>query len=151
MRNTIFQQQANAATSHMLEEIKKDNAEIGNEIRASEAKLFSMFEQLPIKEAGQASYQQQPTAAPEPVAQSATSDAVQLEILKQLKELKEMSYSKKRPRGNQSTDDDTDDSGNRNGDGKGRKKKKKKNYRFNTSKYCWTCGAWNHHSKDCRV
>ena len=28
--------------------------------------------------------------------------------------------------------------------------KKKRKPRLDTSKYCWSCGAWNHFSRDCR-
>ena len=145
MRNTVFQQQANAMTAHMLDEIKKDNAEVREEIRASEEKIFSMFEiHTP------SSVPTHPPIPPAPAANSAVDNKVQLEILKQLKELKEMSTSKKKPRNsnknnggkhNASSENDSDDTSG---------KKKKKKYRFNTSKYCWTHGAWNHHSADCK-
>ena len=29
-------------------------------------------------------------------------------------------------------------------------RKRKKSRRYDTSKYCWKYGAWNHHSKDCK-
>ena len=61
-----------------------------------------------------------------------TSDAVQLEMLKILKEIKD--DLKRKP------DGDNNGGGNR----------KATKRRQDTSKYCWSCGAWNHLSKDCK-
>ena len=92
MKNTIFQQQANAMTSKVLEAIKQDNAEVREEIRASEAKLFSIFENMEVRDPPP------PDETTKPAANSATNDTVSLEILKALKELKEVVVtSKKRP------------------------------------------------------
>ena len=145
MRNTIFQQQANAMTAHMLDEIKKDNAEVREEIRASEEKIFSMFESHTPSSAPT-----HPPIPPAPAANSAVDNKVQLEILKQLKELKEMSTSKKKPRNSNKNNGGKDNASSENDSDDTSGKKKKKKYRFNTSKYCWTHGAWNHHSADCK-
>ena len=46
MRNSVFQQQANAETSHVLEQIRKDNEKLCNEFKISEQKMFSILEHV---------------------------------------------------------------------------------------------------------
>ena len=83
MKNTIFQQKANVITSSILQEIRHDHNSVREEIRNSKAKLFSVMEQLHVNKEN---IENASTITPS--VNSATSDQVQLEILKTLKELK---------------------------------------------------------------
>lgn len=73
------------------------------------------------------------------------NDTVALELMKMLKEIrndrkhfkKQNSTNKRRPSEGPNTTSDNN-------------RRKKKKCRTNIAKYCWSCGAWNHHSKDCR-
>ena len=46
MRNSIFQQQANSVTERVLQEIKLDNQNVSDEIKATENKLLHVFQTL---------------------------------------------------------------------------------------------------------
>ena len=136
MRNSIFQQQANSVTERVLQEIKLDNQNVRDEIKATETKLFSVFENLADFNQGNTEDENTP---PQPTVNNVSNgDAIQLEILKILQELK----NDKATNRNKSNRD--------NKDKKGNKSNKKKRFRYDTSKYCHSCGAGNHHSKDCR-
>lgn len=81
---------------------------------------------------------------PNPSANATVRDEVGKQILEMLKDIcNEMRASRKRP-----SYDRRDDGNNQ--DSKKRSKKKGKRRRTNISKYCWSCGAWNHVSKYCR-
>ena len=75
---------------------------------------------------------------------STVSDQVQTERLKQLKELKsEFNNMKKNNKKRNASLDNKTKSEN------GTKKKSMRQH-YNTSCYCWSCGAGNHSSKDCK-
>lgn len=136
MKNSIFHQQANSVTERVLQEIKLDNQIVKDEIKATEAKLFSVFENIADYHSNDNNDENLPPQSS--VNLATTNNNVQLEILNALKDLKlEMTKigSNKRPR-EQKGDRD--------------RKKQKRRYRKDTSKYCWTCGAGNHLSKNCR-
>ena len=144
MQNTLFQNQANAVTTKVLQEIKEDNEQVRAELKQSEQKLCSILEEISQQNATPPLT----TEPPEQKANSTKSDTVMLEVLKALKDLKETRTPHKRRNEN---NDNESSGGDDNSDGGGKKKKKtKKKYRYNTSKYCWSCGAWNHFGKDCR-
>ena len=135
MKNTMFHQQANSVTERVLQEIKIENNTLRNDLKATEAKLFGVFENLT-----EVQKEDEENIPPEPTANSASENTIQLEILKTLAEIQKglkkqqiskQPYKRKHPK-------------------KEHKDGQKKKWRYNTSKYCWTCGAGNHSSKDCR-
>ena len=138
MRNSIFQQQANSVTERVLQEIKLDNQNVRNEIKATETKLFNVFETLAEYQAKGESDENTPI---QPSVNIATSnDNIQLEILKALKELKIDLNKGNRGRPPKRQQDQNDK----------KEGKKKRRWRYDTSKYCHSCGAGNHLSKDCK-
>ena len=141
MKYIAFHQQANAVTDRVLSKIKIDNENVRNEIRATEAKLFSVFETL----ADSNSQENQENIPPQPSANNvATGNQVQLEMLKRLSEIqKEMKYQKEDGSRKQKKRKQKDKTPNNS-------TKPKHKWRPDTYKYCWSCGAWNHFSKDCR-
>ena len=83
-----------------------------------------------------------------PTANKTTNDIVTLEVLKILKEIqKDFREDRKRRRRNYNSEDITEDNNQRK---KQNKKGGTKNCRTDISKYCWSCGAWNHPGKYCR-
>ena len=74
------------------------------------------------------------------------SDKIQLEILKLLKDIQQDMTNNKQQ--NTSGNQLQGNSDGRHQGGNGRRKKRKK--RHDTSKYCWSCGAGNHLSLNCR-
>lgn len=137
MRNSIFQQQANSVTERVLQEIKLDNQNVRDGLKATEIKLFNVFQNMVEYQAKETDNENTPV---QPSVNLATSnDNVQLEILKALKDLKaDLRKGKQtQPQKRESEQNDR-----KNG-------KKKLRRRYDTSKYCHTCGG-NHYSKDCR-
>ena len=141
MRNTAFQQQANAISRQVLSEIQRENSTLADSIsKATEDKLVNAFALLQT-----ADNENQENIPPLPSANSLSSDPVALEMLKLLKDIRtDMKKSrttttplKTIKRKNESDQDET-------------KKRKKPRRRLDVSKYCWTHGACNHHSKDCK-
>ena len=139
MKNTIFQQQANSVSENILTEIKRDNESVRQEIRATESKLFSVFENLSEENKEENEENIPPTSN---TVNAMTSDNnLQLKMLqllndmqKEMKSLKtEQTQTRLKKRKNQ----------NDNG-------KPKQRWRANTSCYCWSCGAGNHVSKNCK-
>ena len=143
MRNTSFQQQANAISEKLLATIQKENDTLASSINAAiEEKLLnaSSFLNPPPLESEDSS------SSDSSANSLSSSDPISLEILKALKDLKsEIVLSRKStsttPSKKCPATDDTEQK---------RKKKKKPRRRFDVSHYCWTHGAWNHPSNKCK-
>lgn len=154
LKNAHMQQTANSITEQVIAEVRDTLA----------AEKTDMFEKLEATErsiinAVSSSSSDDNSASTEdsvpPPTQNinvTTTDAVAMKILELLQELKDdMKANRKRPpstnnggknKGGNSNDDKNAGGNNQN--------KKKKRRRTNISKYCWSCGAWNHPGKNCR-
>ena len=95
------------------------------------------------------------TSPPTQKANSATTDVVQLEILKLLKEMRENNKKLNTNKNNSNTQGNNNNNRNNqnnnnnsnqsNNDGVTQRKRRRRD----TSKYCSSCGAGNHIGKDC--
>ena len=133
MKNTMFHQQANAVTERILQEIKLENMTLRDEIKATEAKLFGVFENLT-----EVQQENEENISPQPAANYSSDNKIQLEILKTLAEIQKGLKNQHNPKPPYKPKQPKKQTG------------QKRKWRYNTSKYCWTCGAGNHLSKDCR-
>ena len=143
MKNSLFQQQANAVTSHVLEQIREDNEKLRDELKVSEQKMFSILEHLATTEKESTPQSTTPPLTDNESINSASQPS-QTEMQKYFDAkfaALEKKYNKRKA--------------NNNGDGEEKKHsdgggKKKARYRWNTSEYCWSCGAGNHPSSKCK-
>ena len=146
MRNAQMQQTANSITEKVI-------AEVRDTLAAEKSDMFSKLEETErsiINAVSASSSDETDTESNEPPPQQkiniTTNDAVALKILELLQELqKDMKSRNKTPpkkRGGGGGGGGQRNNGNNNN--------KKKRRRTNISKYCWSCGAWNHLGKNCR-
>ena len=129
MRNTSFQQQANAISEQVMREITQDRTKVINEVKTVvEDRILHAFAQTNIPDS---------VDPANPSINSTITDTVQLEILKLLKDLRQDFNNSKNNQRGKNPNNTT-------------KKTRKKRPRTDVSKYCWTHGAWNHDSADCK-
>ena len=140
MRNTIFQRTANSVTetfvNEIREELKADRQQVLQHIAVSEDKMLSAISTITDDESNSS----QDDAEQANIANMTVNDKVTLEVLKLLKEIKNDMKNNARKRNQNSRGQSKSE----------RNAKKKKRRRLKIDKYCWSCGAWNHASKDCR-
>ena len=148
MKSAIYLQQANAIAS-VLKTIKSENMDILNEVKNSEGNIMramQMTQENFEREENDEREEPEEMQKLSHSVNSVTTDTIQLEILRLLKEMKESSSTKQYDKKKKTKDNER----------KNNKKNKKpqsdntkKRSRYNTSKYCWSCGAGNHSSSDC--
>ena len=140
MRNTIFQRTANSVTetfvNEIREELKADRQQVLQHIAVSEDKMLSAISTITDDESNSS----QDDAEQANIANMTVNDKVTLEVLKLLKEIKNDMKNNARKRNQNSRGQSKSE----------RNAKKNKRRRLKIDKYCWSCGAWNHASKDCR-
>ena len=134
MKNTNFSNAANAITTTVINtvrgELKDDRDRVFQRLDETETSILNAL----TASSGSASTNTSDADDDTSIsgltqkANATKSDAVQLEILKILQQIKgDIRF----------------------GDSGGQQKRKKGKRRLDTSKYCWSCGAWNHLGKDC--
>ena len=143
MRNTLFQRQANAISHDVIEQIKEENAKMGEEIKITEQKMFNLLKQ--VAQADSRDKYETPGTSnvreDEDQHLNLASQASMMDYFdKRFKEMEKKLQSKQR---NQNNDDEEEPVKEK------RKRQNKKPFRYDTSKYCWSCGAGNHTSDKC--
>lgn len=147
MRNAQMQQTANSITEKVI-------AEVRDTLAAEKSDMFSKLEETErsiINAVSASSSDETDTESNEPPPQQkiniTTNDAVALKILELLQELQKDMKSRNKTPPKKRGGGGGGGGGQRNN---GNNNNKKKRRRTNISKYCWSCGAWNHLGKNCR-
>ena len=143
MRNSSFQQTANSITQEVLREIKSDRNEVFNRLTQTESNIIAALSTTVSSSSNSSSTATNSLSSPtKQIVNVASNDAIQVEILKLLKQIKgEMKPEMKPKREPRNQKNNTNNNN---------KKQKFKRRRTNISNYCWSCGAWNHPSSKCR-
>ena len=158
MRNTAYFQQANAITT-VLESMKQERLEMIQEVKNSETKIMRAMQMtqdhfVQISEQGDnVEIKEEPMQK----ANSVSTDMVQLEILKLLKEMKEENKKtwKKNKNSNQNNNNNNANTNNNKNNNRNQNQNQnanenqRKKQRRDVSKYCSSCGAGNHIGKNC--
>ena len=128
MKNTAFSQQANAITSRILTEIRNDNELMLNEVRSTGTNIMKAMQMY--QDCDDANIDKENTENVNSVSNLNLEGLVKA-IQSLQNDMKTLQSSKKNSSNNQT-------------------KKKRRKPRLDTSKYCWSCGAWNHLGIDCK-
>ena len=136
MKNATMTQNANAiiaqVTAQVCDTMQAEKVDMFEKLADTEQKIINAVTKSTSPPAPQPSLETSPLKQTINVA---TNDMVTMEILKLLKELQQdMRSSKKRPPSSPSIKQPKPNN------------TKKKFRRTDISKYCWSCGAWNHTS-----
>ena len=134
MRNTAFVNTANAIINSVREELTEERDKVFKRIDETKTSILNALTSTSASDTSTSDDSTSVSSLTEKANSTiTTNDKIQIEILKLLKEIQtDMKTCK--PTGN---DDNK----------KGKKRPKR---RTDTRFYCWSCGAWNHKSKDCR-
>jgi hypothetical protein len=143
MKNSAFTNTANAITASVIESVREelndDRSRVFQRLDETESSILNALTVTPRTANTSVVTDDESTTSTMTERVNATvSDSIQLEILKLLKDIQ------RNINGNQVQA--TTNGLQQGTKGKGKKKRK----RLDTSKYCWSCGAWNHLSVDCR-
>ena len=139
MRNSSFQQTVNSITQEVLREIKSDRDEVFDRLTRTESNIIAA-----LSISGSSSSDSSPTATSslsssiKQIVNVASNEAIQVEILKLLKQIQGEMKPKREPCNQKNNTNNRS------------KKQKFKRRSTNISKYCWSCGAWNHPGSKCR-
>ena len=132
MRNAAFTNTANSIITSVREELNGEREKVFQRIDATEASIINAL----TASSGSESTEEDTVSTLTEKANVTTQDKVQLEILKLLKEIRSDIVA------NKPTADNNNE--------KNPRWKKRPYKRTDTRFYCWSCGAWNHKSKDCK-
>jgi len=133
MRNTAYHQQANAITGRVLQEIRLENVQLLDEVKAIEENILRIMHT--------SSHNQENIDPNHQSANATTGINVQNKMTKNLQLMQREIQDLKAEIAN-----NNNNVNNR----KTKRDKEKKRPRTIVSKYCWTHGAWHHISKNCK-
>ena len=136
-----------------MTELRADKEQVFNHINQSEQKILSA-----LKNTCASSSSSPSTNHPSPLCQTinfTSEDKIQLEILKLLQDICTNMNKPKRKQPSSKDDNETTQNGgtgtSKGGSvGRNGEPRKRRCCRTNISKYCWSCGAWHHTSKNCK-
>ena len=139
MRNTTFNNTANAISASVInsvrEELNEDRSRVFQRLDETESSIITALHATPSISTTPSLEDETTISTLTEKVNATTSDNINLQILKLLKEISDDMKDSKQPRNKHPQPQHT------------RKRKRK---RTDTSKYCWSCGAWNHTSSTCR-
>ena len=150
MKNSSFVNTANAITASVIESVKEelsdDRSRVFQRLDETESSILNALTTTPrTSNTSIVTDDESTTSTLTEKVNATVSDKIQLEILKLLKDIQQdMNGNRQSNSGNQQQAHLNA----RQQGGKGGRKKRKK--RLDTSKYCWSCGAWNHLGINCR-
>ena len=130
MRNATFTNTANSIINSLRSELDDERNKVFQRIDDTEASILNALTATSGSESEASAADTASTLTEH--ANSTTQDKVNIEILKLLKEI-HMDMKNSKP-----TTDPNEP------------KRKRTRRRTDTRFYCWSCGAWNHKSKDCK-
>ena len=151
MKNSSFSNTANAITASVIESVREelndDRSRVFQRLDETESSILNALTVTPrTSNTSIVTDDESTTSTITEKVNATVSDKIQLEILKLLKDIQQDMTNNKQQ--NTSGNQLQGNSDGRHQGGNGRRKKRKK--RLDTSKYCWSCGAWNHLSINCR-
>ena len=159
MKSGILAHQANAISSHIMENLQNERAEYLNAVSAAENRILNALGSSTPK-----IIDEQPPPVQPAANSTTTSDAIMLEVLKLLKDIKkEPSKTEDSQKGKRNwcerkeeqkrakqTRENNDSQPQHSNDERRRYNKYKREKATNLfNHYCWSCGAASHPSKDC--
>ena len=144
LKNTIFTNTASSIINSVRSELSEDRDKVFQRIDATESSILNALTSSSGSSNDKCSISGRQSEASSfsdltERVNTTTSDKVQLEILKLLQQI-QTDMKTYQP----VNDKDTSKGG------KPGKRKRQQRKRIDTSKYCWSCGAWNHKSIQCK-